>query len=184
MLKSPQPCIVAAVALLVSSLVHAQGPADPASATRIAQAATSSKEPPTRAARPREVRVRVLLLTNSKPVKNEEEYIEVGGVRYIHFSSPRLKARGRPLAEPNLRYPTGELPQKDGAVMLQLLIDEKGALERTDVVCAAPPFERSALESVAGLKFQPALAKEGPVKSYMLVEFGYGKGLPCGRISN
>jgi len=49
-------------------------------------------------------------------------------------------------------------------------------------VCAAPPFERSARESVAGLRFQPALAKEGPVKSYMLVEFGYGKGLPCSRM--
>jgi len=184
MLKSPPICIVATVALLVSSLAHAQGPADPASATRIAQASVSRKEPPTRAARSNEVRVRVLLLTDTKPVKNEDETIEVGGVRYIHFSSPRLKARGRPLEEPKLRYPTGEFSQKNGAVVLQLLINEQGVLEQTDVVCAAPPFERSARESVAGLKFQPALAKEGPVKSYMLVEFGYGKGLPCGRISD
>jgi hypothetical protein len=182
--RKTQYLILAAVALAVSSLVHAQGPADPASATRIAQASTSRKEPPTRAARPSEVRVRVLLLTDTKHVKNEEEYIEVGGVRYIHFSSPRLKARGRPLEEPKLRYPTGELSQKNGAVLLQLLINEQGVLEQTDVVCAAPPFERSARESVAGLKFRPALAKEGPVKSYMLVEFGYGKGLPCGRIPN
>jgi hypothetical protein len=41
---------------------------------------------------------------------------------------------------------------------------------------------KSALESVQGLKFQPAVAKEGPVKSYMLLEFGYGRGYPCGRI--
>jgi len=181
MLKS-RFAIVAAVALTVSSLGHAQAPAAPASAMHIAQASTSKKEPPTRAARSSEVKVRVLLLTDNKQFKNEEEYIEVGGVRYIHFSSPRLKARGRPLEEPNLRYPTGELSQKNGAVVLQLLISEQGVLEQTDVVCAAPPFERSARESVAGLRFQPALAKEGPVKSYMLVEFGYGKGLPCGRM--
>ena len=178
MLKN-RSVIFAAVALTVSSLGHAQAPA---SAMHIAQALTSRKEPPTRAARSSEVKVRVLLLTDNKPFKNEEEYIEVGGVRYIHFSSPRLKARGRPLEEPNLRYPTGELSQKNGAVVLQLLISEQGVLEQADVVCAAPPFERSARESVAGLRFQPALAKEGPVKSYMLVEFGYGKGLPCGRM--
>ena len=177
-----QSALLAAVALAVSSLTYAQGPTDPAPTTRIAQASPSKKEPPTRAARFSEVKVRVLLLTDNKQFKNEEEYIEVGGVRYIHFSSPRLKARGRPLEEPNLRYPTGELSQKNGAVVLQLLISEQGVLEQTDVVCAAPPFERSARESVAGLRFQPALAKEGPVKSYMLVEFGYGKGLPCGRM--
>lgn len=171
--------ILAAVALLVSGLGHAQAPAD-AAAARTGQASKSAKEPPTRAARASEVRVRVQLLGDTKD--NEEEFIEVGGVRYIHFSSPRLKVRGRPLEEPKLRYPTGKLTQKNGAVVLQLLIDEKGTLEQTDVVCAAPPFERSALESVAGLKFRPALAKEGPVKSYMLVEFGYGKGLPCGSI--
>lgn len=174
--------ILAAVALAVSSLGQAQGPAEPAPATHLAQVSTSNKEPPTRAARSSEVRVRVQLLTDTKQVKNEDEYIEVGGVRYIHFSSPRLKARGRPLAEPKLRYPTGELSQKNGAVVLQLLIDEQGALVQSDVVCAAPPFMKSALESVQGLKFQPAVAREGPVKSYMLVEFGYGKGYPCGRI--
>lgn len=176
--------LLAAAALAVSGQVSAQRPADTTSAPRVAQAAPSKKEPPTRAARSSEVRVRVILLADTKNEKNEEEYIEVGGVRYIHFSSPRLKARGRPLEEPNLRYPTGQFTQKNGAVVLQLLISEQGVLEQTDVVCAAPPFERSARESVAGLKFQPALAKEGPVKSYMLVEFGYGKGLPCGAIPN
>jgi len=103
-------------------------------------------------------------------------------VRYVHFKSPQLKSPARPLQDPRLRYPTGEFAQKNGAVVLQLLIDEQGGLVRTDVVCAAPPFMKSALESVQELKFQPAVAREGPVKSYMLVEFGYGRGYPCGRI--
>ena len=128
------------LATLMAGTVSAQsqGPADAPQAIRLAQAAATTKEAPSRPA--------------------------------------------RPLADPKLRYPTGEFKQKNGAVILQLLIDEQGALVQSDVVCAAPPFEKSALESVQGLKFQPAVAREGPVKSYMLVEFGYGKGYPCGRI--
>ena len=163
---------------------HAQVTADAREPTRLAQASPAAKETPSRLARPQEVRIRVLLLS-SKPRKDDpEEYVEVDGVRYVHFRSPNLKSPARPLGEPRLLYPANELVQKNGAVIVQLLINEEGALTRSDVVCAAPPFEKSALESVQGLKFQPAVAREGPVKSYMLVEFGYGKGFPCGRTSN
>lgn len=161
---------------------RAQDTADARQPTRLAQAAHAPKDAPIRLARPQEVRVRVLLLS-SKPRKDDpDEYVEVDGVRYVHFRSPNLKSPARPLGEPRPLYPANELVQKNGAVIVQLLIDEEGALTRIDVVCAAPTFEKSALESVRGLKFQPAVAREGPVKSYMLVEFGYGKGYPCGRI--
>lgn len=142
------------------------------------EAASPGKEAETRPARGQEVRVRVLL-PSGKLKDNPEEYIEAHGARYIHFKSPRLKSPARPLGDPNLRYPLGDLERKDGAVMLQLLIDEKGGLTQADVVCAARGFERSALESVKELKFHPAIAREGPVKSYMLVEFAYGRGFPC-----
>ena len=161
---------------------QSQGPAESPQAMRLAQAATTKKEAPTRPARTQEVRVRVLLLSEKLTQNNPDEYVEVEDVRYVHFKSPQLKSPARPLEDPKLRYPTGEFQQKNGAVILQLLIDEQGGLIRTDVVCAAPPFMKSALESVQGLKFQPAIAREGPVKSYMLVEFGYGRGYPCGRI--
>ena len=172
------------LATVAAGAVSAQSrdPADPPQAIRLAQAATTQKDAPSRPARPQEVRVRVLLLSDKLTQDNPEEYVEVEDVRYIHFKSPQLKSPARPLAEPQLRYPTGQFEQKNGAVVLQLLIDEQGGLVRSDVVCAAPPFMKSALESVQGLKFQPAVAREGPVKSYMLVEFGYGKGYPCGRI--
>ena len=138
----------------------------------------TTKDAGTRPARPAEVRVRVLLLPEF--VKNNpDEYVTVDGVRYIHFRSSRLASPARPLTDPQLRYPLGELERKDGAVILQLLIDEKGNLARSDVVCAARGFSRSATESVKDLKFQPAMAKDGPVKSYMHVEFGYGRGFPC-----
>lgn len=171
------------LATMVAAAAHAQaqGAADTPQAARLAQAATIQKDAETRPARRQEVRVRVLLLSE-KLKDNPEEYIEVGGARYIHFKSPRLKSPARPLGDPKLRYPTGQFEQKSGAVVLQLLINEYGWVAQADVVCAAPPFQKSALESVQGLRFQPAIAREGPVKSYMLVEFGYGKGYPCGRI--
>lgn len=142
--------------------------------------ASSGKPAARAAAQPGAVSIHVLLLSDIP--RNPEEYVEVNGARYIYFNSPRLVFRARPLGEPKPRYPKGKFAQRDGAVILQLLIDERGALHQADVVCAAPPFEKSALESVRGLKFNPAVAKEGPVKSYMFVEFGYGRGYPCGRI--
>ena len=167
---------------VAAAYAQSQGPADAPQAIRLAQAATAKKEAPSRPARPQEVRVRVLLLSDKLRKDDPDEYVEVDGLRYIHFRSPHLKSPARPLEDPRLRYPTGEFVQRNGAVILQLLIDEQGGLVRTDVVCAAPPFQKSALESVQGLKFRPAVAREGPVKSYMLVEFGYGRGYPCGRI--
>jgi len=172
---------------LVAGTLYGQSPgsADPVQRAYVAQAAVFQKEAPSsRLARPQEVRIRVLLLSDKSRKDDPDEYVEVDGVRYIHFRSPNLKSPARPLGEPRLLYPAGEFVPQNGAVIVQLLIDEEGALTRSDVVCAAPAFERSALESVRGLKFQPAVTREGPVKSYMLVEFGYGKGFPCGRTSN
>lgn len=173
--------IALAVALAAAGSGYSQSPARHERATQVAQAPAAAKEAPTRPARRQEVTVRVLLLADNVQA-NPEEYVEIGKTRYIHFRSPRLKSPARPLTEPSLRYPAGALEQKNGAVVLQLLIDEQGVLTGADVVCAAPPFAKSALESVRGMKFQPAISKEGPVRSYMLVEFGYGKGFPCGRM--
>lgn len=179
--KSEMLGAIGLATIVAAAQAQSQHAADTPQFARIAQAATARKDSETRPARGQEVRVRVLLLSE-KLKDNPEEYIEVGGTRYIHFKSPSLKSPARPLGDPKLRYPTGQFEQKSGAVILQLLINEHGWVAQADVVCAAPPFEKSALESVQGLRFQPAVAKEGPVKSYMLVEFGYGKGYPCGRI--
>jgi hypothetical protein len=167
--------------MVAAAHAHAQRAADTPQAARPEQAAATGKGAETRPARGQEVRVRVLLLSE-KLKDNPEEYIEVGGARYVHFRSPQLKSPARPLGDPRLRYPADKFEQRSGAVILQLLINEHGWVTQSDVVCAAPPFEKSALESVEGLRFQPALAREGPVKSYMLVEFGYGKGYPCSRV--
>ena len=163
---------------------QSQGDGEPRQPLRLAQAAAASMDTPSRPASAREVLVRVFVPSGKVHADDPAEYVEVDGERYVHFRSRQLKSPARPLGDPGLRYPTGILVQKNGAVVVQLLIDEHGELVRSDIVCAAPAFARSALESVQGLRFQPAVAREGPVKSYMLVEFGYGKGYPCGRIPN
>ncbi|HXF66771.1 MAG TPA: TonB family protein [Burkholderiales bacterium] len=159
-----QPAAVAALAI--------------AAAVAGGAAAQDKKKAPARA---ETVTVQVLMLTD-RHARHPEEYIEVAGKRYIYFDSPRLAVPARPLNEPKPRYPKGKFEQRDGAVILQLLIDEQGTVERSDVVCSAPPFEKSALEAVKGLKFRPAQDKSGPVRSYLLVEFGYGRGYPCARL--
>lgn len=152
--------------------------------TRLAQSSAGESRAPERHAKPARagaVSVQVFMLTENL-ARNPEEYIEIEGTRYIYFNSPRLAASARPLAEPKPRYPRGELEQKDGAVLLQLLISERGALERVTVVCSAPMFEKSAIDSVKGIRFKPALGKNGPVKSYLLAEFSYGRGFPCAAV--
>jgi outer membrane biosynthesis protein TonB len=171
-----------AALLAGAASAQSQGNGEPRQPLRLAQAANAGTDTPSRPASAREVRVRVFVPSGKMHTDDPAEYVEVDGERYVHFRSRQLKSPARPLGDPNLRYPTGILTHRNGAVVVQLLIDEHGELVRSDIVCAAPAFERSALESVQGLRFQPAVAREGPVKSYMLVEFGYGKGYPCGRI--
>lgn len=139
---------------------------------------TSAQEKQKMLARSDTVTVQVLMLSD-RFARNPDEYIEVAGKRYIYFDSPRLVVPARPLDELKPHYPTGKFEQRDGAVILQLLIDEHGRIERSDVMCSAPPFEKSALEAVKGLRFRPAQSGNGPIRSYLLVEFGYGRGYPC-----
>ena len=169
--------LVAGVALLAQPAAFA---ADAGSA-RLSQSSAGDSRAPERGANPAKsgaVSVQVFLLTENL-ARNPDEYIEVEGVRYIYFNSPKLATPARPLSEPKPRFPRGKLEQRDGAVLLQLLISEQGALERTVVVCSAPMFEKSAVDSVKGIRFKPALGKDGPVKSYLLAEFSYGRGFPC-----
>lgn len=175
-----------------AAAVPAQGGTPPLSPEHLAQAAARAArgktrnpmhEPkdPTRPALPDELTVNVLLLEGGGPDK-PQDYVEAGGQRYAYFNSPGLKEHVRPLVALRPRYPAMTPEDPDGAVVLQLLISEHGALEQVSVVCAAAAFENSARASIAGMRFSPARGQQGPVKSYMLVEFAYGRGFPCARL--
>lgn len=154
-----------ALLLCTPTLVFSSGPAP---------------EKPSAAAPSREVRVSVFMLSDRK--NNSDEVLESRGSRYTYFNSKRLVSPPRPLAEPKPRYPAGKRAERGGAVLLQLLINERGGLDYVDVICAAPAFEKSAVESIKGMKFVPAQGKNGPAKSYMWVEFAYGRGFPCAAV--
>ena len=128
------------------------------------------------------IKINVFLLEDME--KNPDEVLESRGSRYTYFNSRRLKTSTRPLSEPKPRYPGGKQAERGGAVLLQLLINERGGLDYIDVICSAPAFEQSAVDSVRGIRFTPARDKHGPVKSYMWVEFAYGRGFPCASVPN
>lgn len=154
--------------VILAQLSQGRGPAVPA-------VGGSATEPASK-----KIAVNVFLLSGQP--KNPDEVLESRGSRYIYFSAPRLVTQSRPLAEPKPVYPAGKKAERGGAVLLQLLINERGGLDHVDVVCAAPAFEQSAVESMRGMKFRPARDKHGPVKSYMWVEIAYGRGYPCASV--
>jgi TonB family protein len=135
---------------------------------------------PSAQANSKKIAVNVFLLSGQP--KNPDEFLESRGSRYTYFNSRRLVTQPRPLAEPKPQYPAGKKAERGGAVLLQLLINERGGIDHVDVVCSAPTFEQSALDSMRGMKFRPARDKHGPVTSYMWVEIAYGRGYPCASV--
>ena len=163
------PLAVDRPVLLAQAGLQSEKAPRPGKASTEAPVATSKK-----------VSVSVFLLSNLP--KNSDEVLESRGSRYTYFNSRRLVSPARPLAEPKPHYPVGKKAERGGAVLLQLLINERGGLDHVDVICAAPAFEQSALDSMRGMQFTPARGKDGPVKSYMWVEFAYGRGFPCASV--
>lgn len=131
-----------------------------------------------RLAIPDEVSVLVQLLSFEGGQKPKDT-LQIENRTYTYFKSPGLRRAAQPLEDIKPHYPAQKPAYLHGAVVLQLLIDEEGRVERANVMCSNPDFETSALASVEHLRFAPALAVIGPVKSYMVVEFGYGRGYPC-----
>lgn len=125
-----------------------------------------------------EVSVRVHLL-NYEGGQKPKDSIEIQGKTYRYFKAPSLKQAAKPIEDAKPHYPAQKPEYLNGAVILQLLIDEDGNLEQVVVVCSNPKFEKSAVASIEKMRFLPAQNANGPVKSYMVVEFGYGRGYPC-----
>lgn len=135
--------------------------------------------PGVRVAKPDEVKVRVIKYASGAD-DNPNEVMETDAGKYVYFNAPRLKQSTYPIADTRPHYPLAKLEYPHGAVTLLLQIDENGALEKTSVMCANPAFRDSAIASIKDMRFGPAVDATGPVKSYMIVEFAYGVGAPCG----
>ncbi len=119
---------------------------------------------------------------DAQPDENLKATIDLASGKYFYFNAPQLDQTARPLEDIRPYYPAKPIDYPHGAVILLLLIDEEGKLEKTAVECANPAFEDSAIASMRHMRFAPARDANGPVKSYMRVEFSYGLGAPCGRL--
>lgn len=140
-----------------------------------------SIRPGMRAALPVEVNIYVRRY-DTQLTDNPVAVLTLASGSYYYFNAPQLQKTASPLADISPRYPSTKLDYAHGAVILLLFIDEEGRLEKTVVECAQPAFEGSALASMQGMHFAAARDANGPVKSYMKVEFRYGLGTPCGRL--
>lgn len=160
---------------------------DPPTQPAAALASPSADATPNAASQPQggvrlavldEVSVRVHLLSYEGGQKPNDTVL-IQGRSYVYFKSPSLRRSTQPLDDIKPHYPAQKPLYIHGGVKLRLLIDEEGKLEQAIVMCSNPDFEKSALASVEHLRFTPAQSITGPVKSYMVVEFGYGRGFPC-----
>ena len=111
---------------------------------------------------------------------NPNESMALDSGKYFYFNAPILKQPTQPLIDAHIHYPTTTLRHPHGAVVLLVFINEQGELEKASTLCANPAFEDSARASIQGMKFVPARDATGPVKSFMIVEYSYGSGAPCG----
>ena len=73
----------------------------------------------------------------------------------------------RPLAVPAPRYPDWALRSRiTGTVLVEILIDERGAVAHAEVRQSIPALDTAALRSVRRWSFEPALRDGRPIASY------------------
>ena len=93
----------------------------------------------------------------------------LSGPRY--FSLSELERRPAPITRIEPVYPP-EAGTAEGKVVITLLINENGGIDKVSIVSAEPPgvFERAATEAFVNARYQPALKWNQRVKSQITFE--------------
>lgn len=88
---------------------------------------------------------------------------------YLHATE--VDRRPAPVTRIEPKYPP-EAGNAEGKVVVRLLLDEEGRIDRIEIVSAEPPglFERAALEAFGSARYQPALWRGMRVKSQITFE--------------
>jgi hypothetical protein len=99
-------------------------------------------------------------------------------VRYLKGSE--LTERPRPLEPVDVKYPESVALQdvdREGGVVLRLLIDETGEVDQALVESSDLPsiFGETAASSFSQIRFSPGRVAAAAVKSQMLVEVSFGR---------
>lgn len=92
-----------------------------------------------------------------------------------YFLPQELSRRPKAAAPVHLEYPENAPLVVKNHVVLRLLINESGIVDKVIVVTAEVPLELEALarQAFAQAKFQPGFRGETPVKSQMLIEITF-----------
>lgn len=98
----------------------------------------------------------------------------LSGPRYLNMKE--VDQRPAPVTHINPVYPP-EAGQLEGRVVVRLLIDENGGIDRIEIVSAEPPgwFERPTLEAFGNARYQAALKSNVRVKSQLTFEVKYAR---------
>ena len=96
----------------------------------------------------------------------------LSGPRYLQLKE--VDQRPAPITHINPVYPP-EAGYVEGRVVVRLLINENGGIDRIEIVSADPPgfFERPTLDAFGNARYQPALKSNVRVKSQMTFEVRY-----------
>lgn len=93
-----------------------------------------------------------------------------------YYRSDELDVRAVPINEVMLVYPKRAYEMRiSGRVILRALINERGDMDKVDVLDATPRgvFEEAALEAAGAVKYSPALKNGQPVKSQKIIEVAF-----------
>ncbi len=160
---SPAPAAPPAVPPQVAPVVPAPAAHATAASTGPAVSPTPLAGPPAKApvsdARPRQ----------GSELAPRDADGPLSGPRYLHMKE--VDQRPAPVTHINPVYPP-EAGQLEGRVVVRLLINENGGIDRIEIVSADPPgfFERPTLDAFGGARYQPALKSNVRVKSQMTFE--------------
>jgi len=111
-----------------------------------------------------DIDIEKLLASSNAPIGDEEE------IYYFETVSkkPELIVKAQPI------YP--ELARKsgtEGMVVVQILIDKKGDVEKAEIYKSVPMLDLAALDAAKRCKFKPAMQRDKYVKVWMAIPFKF-----------
>jgi TonB family protein len=114
--------------------------------------------------------------TSSPPLEAPEQLIGLS-LPIKYYEAKELDQVPKPLVSIEPVYPPEALArQEDGAVQLELFIDEKGEIESIDAISinSAEIFREAAVSAFERQRFSPGLKNGMPVKSHIRITVKFG----------
>lgn len=104
--------------------------------------------------------------------------IDVSGGSY--YLSEEVDVRVRARGDLKVEYPvSAAVLGSEGVVYVMLLIGDQGQKDRVQILSGPPMFDAAVLQSLEPIEFLPAMLKDKPVASILLLEFEFRRKPPA-----